>query len=375
MRGHNEGSVYKRKIDGRWMAAITTPTGRRQKLAKRDANTRAGAKAALKDLLDEQEAGRDPDARTPLGPFLRRWLADAGPSLRPSTLRTYRQIVEDHLEPGLGSTQLDALTPAAVSGYLRRMSEKLSARTVNHHRAVLRAALSMAVRWGILDRNVAGLADAPRVIRKPLTVLEPEQVRALFDATRKDRLHALWVLAATTGMRQSEILGLSWNLIDLEAPRLRVERTLARQAGMWVMVEPKTEQSRRTIPLTPTAVSALRIRKNKQRAEWLAAGRKGDDFEKQLAFMTDEGQPLQGSVVTKTLQRALAAAKLPKIRFHDLRHTTATILLAEGWTLEDVKNLLGHSTIALTSNTYGHYVERRGREVAAGMERAVGGAG
>lgn len=372
VRGRGEGSLYRDRTKGRWVAVVSTPQGRRKKFAPANVQKKTDARSTLVELQAEIAAERDPDARTPLGPFLRRWLDEVESRLRPSTFRTYRQIVTLGLEPGLGRTPLVKLTPAMVSAYLRRTGERVSARTVNHHRAVLRSALAMANRWGILSRNVAALADAPRVARHELGVLDADQVRALFAATRDDRLHALWVVAATTGMRQSEILGLTWRDVDLDAARLRVERTLSRQGGRWVLVEPKTVQSRRTISLSPTAVSALRIRKRVQREEYLAAGRKGDEFEEQLAFQSPAGQPMQGSEVTKALQRSLAAAGLPRIRFHDLRHSTATILLAEGWALEDVKNLLGHSTIALTSNTYGHYLERRGREVAAGMERAVG---
>lgn len=373
VRGHNEGSLYRSRQKGRWVAAVTMPDGtRRRKFAPPHITKKSDAKATLDALLAEREAARDPDALTPLGPFLRRWLADAGPSLRPSTLRTYRQIVDQHLEPALGKTPLVRLTPAMVSGYLRRAGEKVSPQTVGHHRAVLRAALAMAMRWGILTRNAAALADVPRVVRKQLAVLDGDQVRALLNGTRDHRLNPVWAVAATTGMRQAEILGLTWRDIDLKVPRLRVERTLARQGGSWVLVEPKTRQSRRAIPLAPTAVSALRSHKRRMREEWLAAGKKGDEFEAQLVFMTPAGLPLTGSEVTKALQRKLAELKLPVIRFHDLRHTTATLLLADGWALEDVKNLLGHSTIALTSNTYGHYLERRGREVAAGMERAIG---
>jgi integrase len=374
MRGRDEGSLFFDRTRRRWVAKVSMPDGtRRTRLAPASAVTKKDARPTLVALLADRDAMRDPDARTPLGPFLQRWLADAAPGLRPSTLRTYRQIVNDHLVPALGRTPVALLTPAMVSGYLRRTGEKVSPQTVVHHRAVLRAALAMGMRWGILTRNVAALADVPRVVRRPLEVLDAPQVRQLLDGTVDARFHAVWAVAATTGMRQAEILGLTWRDIDLDGARLRVERTLAKQGGAWVLVEPKTTQSRRTIPLTPTAVSALRSRKRQMREEWLAAGRPGDEFEAQLAFQTDAGQPLTGSVVTKALQRTLADLGLPRLRFHDLRHGTATILLADGWALEDVKNLLGHSTIALTSNTYGHYLERRGREVAAGMEKALGG--
>lgn len=377
VRGHNDGSMYFDRSKKRWIAAVTMPDGsRRTKQAPATVTKKADCKPTLDELLLDRDAARDPDANSPLGPFLRRWLDEIKPGVRPSTYRTYSQIVTGHLVPALGKTPISKLTPAMVSAHLRRMGETVSAQTVNHDRAVLRSALAMANRWGILTRNVAALADAPRVERRELTVLDADQVRKLLDVTKTERLHALWAVAATTGMRQGEILGLTWRHVDITGGSLRVERTLARIRGQWVLVEPKTQRSRRTIPLTPVAIAALRRHKRIQEEEWLAAGRPAaaEQDKDRLVFTTPAGSPMQGSEVTKRLQRRLKAAGLPKIRFHDLRHGAATLLLAAGFNLEDVKNLLGHSTIALTSNTYGHYVEKRGREVAAGMARAIGGA-
>jgi integrase len=375
MRGHNEGSIYRRRHDKRWMAALTLPSGKRaQKLAPKNKNTHAGAKDALNDLIVARDRVVDPTADSRLGPFLQRWLDEARPGLRPSTFRTYRMIVELHLVPELGGYRVGELTVPTVQAYLRRMGETLSPQSVAHHRAVLRRALNVAVRWRILERNVAALAEGPHVERRELAVLSADQVRQLLQATEGDRLHPLWAVAATTGMRQAEVLGITWREVDFkEKHELRVERTLSRSGGKWVMVEPKTKRSRRTIPLTPMAVAALRSWRGRQHEERLAGGI-GGEYEG-LVFTTPAGMPLQGSEVTKALQRALEAARLPRIRFQDLRHGAATILLSAGFTLEDVKNLLGHSTIALTSNTYGHYEERRGRELAAGMDKAIGGAG
>jgi integrase len=150
---------------------------------------------------------------------------------------------------------------------------------------------------------------------------------------------------------------------------LHVERALARDDGQWVLVEPKTKQSRRTVALTPIALAALRTRRLQQDREREASGAVG--AYDGLVFTTEAGQPLGHSAVLRLFHDALAACQLPQVRFHDLRHTAASVHLGLGCTLEDVKHLLGHSSIALTSDTYGHYVEGRGRELAAGMQRAL----
>ena len=184
-------------------------------------------------------------------------------------------------------------------------------------------------------------------------------------------MRALWITALGTGCRQGELLALRWEDVDLVAGRLRVRSTLARVDGKLVLLEPKTERSRRTVMLPEVVVGALQAHRTRQKMERLVAGSRWVDSGH--VFTTTIGTPLEAAVVTRAFQRALARAGLPKSRFHDLRHAAATFALSQGFTLEDVKNLLGHSSIVLTSNTYGHVLEQRQRQVARGMDTVLGG--
>jgi integrase len=178
------------------------------------------------------------------------------------------------------------------------------------------------------------------------------------------------VTALGTGCRQGELLGLRWEDVDLDAQRLQVRHTLARVQGKLELLEPKTERSRRSIVLPEVVGSALRGHRTRQKMERLVAGSRWVDSGH--VFTTTIGTPIEAAAVTRAFKRALALAGLPHSRFHDLRHAAATFLLAQGFTLEDVKNLLGHSSIVLTSNTYGHVLKERQRQVAMGMDAVLG---
>jgi integrase len=297
MRRHGEGSITRRK-DGRWQVAVTMPNGRRRFAYLAASARRNEAEAKLGELLDardERVADLRPDS--PLGRFLRRWLADVALTLRPSTRRHYELIVRLHLEPALGRYRLSALTPAIVQEYLGEASLRLAPQTVRHHRAVLRRALNVAMRWGLVARNPAARAEPPRMPRVELSVLEPAGVRRLFEATADDRLHALYVVAATTGMREGELLGLAWPDVDLDEGRLAVARSLTRHEGRFVLVEPKSERSRRTIALSAMAVAALRAHRARQGQERLAAGQ-GGAYEG-LVFTTLRGWPIHARELLK----------------------------------------------------------------------------
>jgi integrase len=227
-----------------------------------------------------------------------------------------------------------------------------------------------AERWGMVTRNVAKLVDPPRVPRHEISPLTPDEARRLMGSATDDRLRALWLTALGTGLRQGELLGLRWQDVDLETRRLCVRHTLARVGGKLVLLEPKTERSRRTIVLPEVVVVALRAHRTGQKIERLVAGSRWVDSGH--VFATTIGTPIEAAAVTRAFRRALKRAGLPHSRFHDLRHAAATFLLAGGFTLEDVKNLLGHSSIVLTSDTYGHVLEQRQRQVALGMDAVLG---
>jgi integrase len=253
----------------------------------------------------------------------------------------------------------------------RRSAAGLSPRRVVYIHAVLRRALVTAERWGMVSRNVAKLVDTPRVTRHEITPLTPEQARVLIESAVADRHRALWLTALGTGLRQGELLALRWEDVDLEEGRLRVRHSLANVDCELTLQEPKTNRSRRSLVLPEAVTVALRAHRTRQRMDRLAAGSRWVDSGHVFATML--GKPHHAATITRCFDDALDRAGLPKVRFHDLRHSAATFLLAEGFTLEDVKNLLGHNTIVLTSNTYGHVLEQRKREVARGMNAVLGG--
>jgi len=373
-RGPHEGSIHRRR-DGRWAASVHIgyvdgKRVRRHVLGK----TRREVADELDALLRaKKEHLPIPDRRARLGPFLSTWLEEVSrPRIRATTYRSHESIVRVHLVPGLGRIAIAKLAPADVQGFLdRKSASRLSPRRVDVILAILRKALATAERWGLVSRNVARLVDAPKVPKHEVTPLTPGQARRLIDASVDDRLRGLWITALGTGCRQGELLGLRWEDVDLDAGRLRVRHSLARIEGRLVLLEPKTGRSRRTITLPGVVMEALRAHRTRQRMEHLVAGSRWVDSGH--VFATTIGTPMEAAVVTRAFGRALERAGLPHCRFHDLRHAAATFLLAGGFTLEDVKNLLGHSSIVLTSDTYGHVLQRRQRQAAMGMDAVLGG--
>lgn len=371
-RGPNEGSIYQRK-DGRWQGAVHIgyENGRRvRKFVIGQSRKEVAAK--LSTLLRARDESRlIPDQRAKLGPFLRRWLDEvAKPTIRESTYRSYDGILRLHLIPDLGRIPVAKLTPADVQRFLNaKLARDLSPRRVQYCQAVLRRALVTAERWGLASRNVARLVDPPRVPRHEIRPLTPEQARWLIETSDGDRYRALYVTALGTGLRQGELLALRWEDVGLEFGRLQVRHTLACLGGKLTLLAPKTDRSRRSLILPEAVVTALRAHRTQQRMERLVAGARWVDSGH--VFASTIGTPLHAATVTRAFQAALARAGLPRARFHDLRHAAATFLLGQGMTLEDVKQLLGHSSIVLTSNTYGHVLEQRQRQVARAMDAVL----
>lgn len=219
--------------------------------------------------------------------------------------------------------------------------------------------------WSVVHHPVG------RVPRYELTPLDPAQARRLLDVIRGDRLEALYTVALAVGLRQGEALGLRWEDVDLDAGMMNVRHALQRVDGRLVLVEPKSHTSRRTIALPAGTVAALREHRRRQLEERVLAGRRWQDQD--LTFTTTIGTPLDGTAVTKRFQRLLAYAGLPRQRFHDLRHACASLLLAQGVHPRVVMEVLGHSQISLTMNTYSHVIPALQREAADRMEALLAG--
>jgi integrase len=371
-RSNGEGSVY-RTAEGRWRASLmlTHPDGLRRVRRVVSGRSRAEVVRKLDALKREGAAGWASGDST--GDYLEHWIEAVRPRLRPATHREYARHVRGYLAP-LADVPLTALTPGHVERLLAGMLERgLSPMTAAHARATLRRALHDAQRDGLVSRNVAGLARPPRVTRQEMHPLTAPQVRGLIEATRDDPLGPVWALAVGSGLRLGEMLGLTWTDIDLDTGQLVVRRAMARAAdGGWSLAEPKTSRSRRTVMLPAIAHEALRRRRAQQDADQQAAGTAWQD-RGGLVFTDAVGRPLRPPDVSDEWRRTRRRVGVT-CRLHDLRHTAATLMLGAGVPLKVVSDALGHSTIAITADTYAHVTPELRREAAAAMDRALGGA-
>jgi integrase len=371
--GNGEGGITRHKKSGLYMARYTvvTPTGKKRKTVY--GKTREEAHEKLIEALSNRNKGLVFDAdNIKVSEYLERWLAaSVRDTVRPTTFERYEQIVRLHVCPVLGKLRLKDLTPTHVRGlYREKLDAGLSPRTVQYVHVTLHKALKQAVMDGLIPRNAIEAVKPPQVRREEMRPLAPEQVKVLLQATRDERLEALYVLAVTTGLRQGELLGLKWEDVDLEAGTLQVRRTLATAKGGPQLTAPKTKGSRRTVRLTQSAVNALRSHLERQLGEIDKAGSLWR--ENGLIFASETGDPLDRRyVTTHRFKPLLKRAGLPQIRFHDLRHTCATLLLGRNVNPKIVSEMLGHASIAITLDTYSHVLPNMQSEAAKAMEDAL----
>jgi integrase len=266
-----------------------------------------------------------------LGEYLNKWLeVSVHGSVRQSTYDRDANLISNHIKPALGRIKLKNLTPTHVQSFYRnRLDAGLSTSTVHKIHTLIHKALSQAMKWQMVSRNVTEAVKSPRPAPREMHPLSPNQVHRLLQAIRGERLEALYVLAVTTGMRQGELLALRWQDVDMENTTLSVRRTLTRNGGRIAIGEPKTKKSRRSIRLTSQAVEALREHLKRQQRDIEILG---DRYKDQgLVFTTNTGAPINPSNLRRrSFTPLLKRAKLPHIRFHDLRHTCATLLFTKG---------------------------------------------
>lgn len=367
-RGHHEGTIRHRP-DGLWEARLSLPGGKRKSLY---AQTRREVRDKLRTAQRDLDNGLDiAIKRQTLQQFLDRWLADVvRPSTAPKTYQSYADVVRVHLVPTLGHIEIRKLTPQHLQKLLTdKQRAGLSPRTVSYIRTVLRIALNRGLKWGNVSRNVAALTDPPRITRTERTPLTPEQARQFLTAVAGSRDEALYRVALALGLRLGEALGLSWDDVDLDTGSLRVRQALQRIDGKLTLKTPKTERSRRTLSMPASLVVALRAHKVRQLKERLMAGRFWT--ESGLVFVNTIGGPMEPSNVLKVFKRHLADAGLPPQRFHDLRHASASLLLAQGVSPRVVMDILGHSQMATTMDLYSHVMPAAHRDAANLMDRML----
>jgi integrase len=375
-RGAGEGSIYQR-ADGMWVAVVHD--GYKNGKRKRKylyAKTRAAVKDKLAKALHDQLEGRPISfERQTVAQFLTYWLEESVKGrVRGRTFDSYGDTIRLHLIPGLGRNQLRELTPQHVQKYLNeKLQSGLSARTIQYHRAVLRASLNQALRWGLVVRNVATLVNPPKVDRPDIQPLDPDEAKQLLQSVRGHRLEAVVSVATAMGLRQGEMLGLRWDDVDLENHRLRIRGQLQRIDGQLRIVEPKSKRSRRTLTMPSATVIALREHRIRQLEERLAAGDKWSDFG--FVFSTATGTPLDERNVRRWFKQVQEENGLRRIRFHDFRHTCASLLLAQNVHPRVVMEILGRSQISITIDTYSSVMPSLEQEAASLMDQILGGTG
>ena len=361
-RGRGEGGVRYREDKGLWVGEVRLGNGKRRTVYGK---TKAEVLAKARQAQHETLSGVEADRRT-VEQYLTSWLGTAGKrSLRHGTWVRYEQLVRLRIVPHLGGVRLDRLTPALVEQFLTDL-EKAGVKPRGQQMAVnvLGRALKDAVRMKLVTSNPVRDVVKPKVPHPEMAALGPDQVGRLLAAAAPDRLFALYVLAIDSGMREGELFALEWGDIDFEAGCVRVRRALKEVKGNIYVEELKTDKSRRRIPLARLSLDALHEHRKRQLAEGTAG---------KLVFCDTGGHYLRRpNVARRSYQPLLRRAGLPRIRFHDLRHTCATLLLLADERTKVVSERLGHASTQTTENSYGHVLPTMQERAAEKMNQILG---
>jgi integrase len=361
-RGRREGSVFQRESDGLWIASISlgyNSAGKRQRRTVSGA-TKTEALEKMRALVNSGAVPLGEIDKLPLGEYLDRWLDQVKEKLSPTTHHRYGQHVRLHIKPHVGHVLLRKLEPYHIERLYREMENAGdSAAERQKTGKALSTALRAAVRSKLIPHNPCLDVTKPRVTKEEIRPLDGSQAKSLVAATREDRLHALYVLALDSGMRQGELFGLHWPDVDFTAGCVQVRRSLEEIAGHHRLKELKTKASRRRIELSPFALDAL----HEHRKRMLAEGR---DVKDGAVFTDGDGGFLRKSnFARRCFKPALRKAGLAtETRFHDLRHTCATLLLMADVNVKVVSERLGHGGIEITLNTYSHVLPTMQKKAA-----------
>lgn len=372
---------------GTWLFVVDLgrgADGKRRQVKRRGFTTKKAAQAALDQVRHaNQTKTYVPPAKRTLGEYLETWLEGLPTSgLRPSTVDGYRRCLL-YVTPALGGRRLDHVTAGdldrlyseLLKSGLRLREGGLSPRSVRYVHTVVQKALGDAVRKGELARNVATMADPPsaKSTRAPeMSWWTPEQLRTFLGLTAAESLGPLFRVAAMTGMRRGEVCGLRWSDVDLEQSRIEVRQQLLTLRGELMFSErTKTDRGRRRIDLDPGTVAVLRKQERRQKEQRLLLGAGWNDSG--LVFTNPDGTPLDPESVAKVFDRRVAKSGLPRIRFHDLRHTHVAHLIAAGEQPLLIARRLGHASSSFTMDRYGHLFEDAGSQAASAVAQMVDG--
>jgi integrase len=354
-RAKGEGSIFKEK-SGYWRAVITFPDGsRKYKRAKRQ--------SVVREWLQEQRQSIQrnvllKDDKVLFGDYLDHLIDAFTPTLAPSTVESYQRLIRIHIKPELGHMRLVKLRPDHLQAlYSRKLDAGLSNRTVQYIHAVIRRSLSQAAKWGLLHHNPTNAVVAPVAKREPPPTLSAEQAKLFLESVEGHRYYPVYFLAITTGLRKGELLGLQVEDVDLKRNKLQVKHTQVDIQGKTHLGQPKSAAAKRTITLADNACEAIKEHCSK-----------GEGY----VFTSSAGTPLSQRNLSRHFHRTLEKLGLPNMPFHALRHTAATLLLQANVHPRLVQEMLGHSTIVLTLDTYSHVIPGHHDEAADEMERIFG---
>jgi integrase len=376
-RGQNEGTVFQRK-DGRWSGAVSLGNSKRKHVYGK---TAADVRTKVAEIRASLSQGIQLPKRMTITELITLWLEAKEPTVRHTTFAGYKLTLGKHVIPNIGHLKIATVTPTDFEQLYTTCSKTISPKSIRNLHAALKQSFDWAVRRDWISRNPAALiaaTDLPKVVRKPPTVITPEEARKLIDVAAGTKSEALIALAVTTGARVGELIGITWDRINIpddvkKSATLRIDRALQYVDGKPQLMQPKTPAGVRDLTLTITASNPLRKLRSEQNK---AALRLGKDWSNplDLVFVTDTGKPLTRKAVLKQYFRPLLReAGLPeKMQFHTLRHAAASLLLAEGVPVPLVSRMLGHSTPAFTMAVYSHAIPNSEHIVASAMESILG---
>ncbi|HKF63786.1 MAG TPA: site-specific integrase [Dongiaceae bacterium] len=356
-------------------------TGRRLTKYHSFKGTKREAAAELVRLKAVADKGEyiDPSKVT-LSEFLDRWETWAETQVSAKTLERYKELASHHIRPHLGGMRVQKLRPvnfAVLYGKLQCSKNEggaaLAPRTVGHVHRLMHRVLGSAVQWGLLAANPVATAKPPRVSRTEIEILAPGQIKTVLDALQGGPLHIVAIVSLATGMRRGEVVGLRWNDVDLDAGRIRVERSLEQTNAGLTFKAPKTKAGRRSIPIPPSVVAELHRHWREQQEMRLQLGL-GRADEEDLVFPKPDGSVWPPDSLTSEWARAIRILKVPKVTLHALRHTHVSQLIAAGLDVVSVSRRIGHSNPTVTLGVYAHLFDNTDEKAAAVVEAALAGA-
>lgn len=376
-RGPGEGSIYERK-DGRWAATISLGfvNGKRQRKTIYGATHKEVKDEMARLQVDIQRGLTFNSEKQTVAQFLQSWLETVEPNLRPKTYISYEATIRLHITPYVGNIKLSKLSPQNLQQMMgASIKAGATGSSVSLARSVLRIALGQALKWGLVVRNVATLVNPPKYGKREIQFLTPDQAKLFLDACHKeeDRLAVLYTVSLALGLRVGEVTGLRWEDVDLTAGTVKITASLQRikdkDTSALKRVETKTKTSKRILSIPTELLNDLKDHKKKQLQDKLFAGPKW--VETGLVFTTFRGTAIEPGSVPKRFNRAIEKAGLPKMRFHDLRHSCTSLLLAAGVDPRTIMEVLGHSTLKMTMEVYAHVLPSLKENAAQQMNESI----